>query len=165
MPAMVSNSSPLIHLAKIWKLGLLREYYEQIVIPEAVFRECVAEGGDRSEAAMIGNAEWIIVKDVADRNLVKLLKTALDEGESEAIAIALEEKAELVLLDDSDAREKARLYGLRITGVIGVLLRAKKDGKIDSLKDCLSELRQSGFRIRGSLEEHLLREAGEIKRS
>ena len=161
MPTAVSNSSPLIHLAKIGKLDLLRGYYEQIVIPEAVFRECVAEGGDRPEAAIIRNSDWIVVKSVADRNLVKSLEAGLDGGESEAIALALEEKSEIILLDDSDAREKARLYGLKITGAIGILLRAKRDSKIDSLKDSLSALRRSGFWIRNSLEDLLLREVGE----
>jgi len=163
MPAPVSNSSPLIHLAKIGKLELLRQYHERIVIPDAVFRECVSEGGDRPEAALIRNAEWIVVKSVIDRNLVKLLESALDAGESEAIALALEEKSELILLDESDAREKARLYGLKITGAIGILLRAKMDGKIVSLKDSLSSLKQSGFWIKDSFESRLIREVGEDK--
>jgi hypothetical protein len=92
---------------------------------------------------------------------VKSLEAGLDGGESEAIALALEEKSEIILLDDSDAREKARLYGLKITGAIGILLRAKRDSKIDSLKDSLSALRRSGFWIRNSLEDLLLREVGE----
>lgn len=90
--------------------------------------------------------------EVKDKKLVKLLQSSLDDGESEAIALSLEIGADLILLDDSDAREKARLYGLTITGTIGILLRAKKDKKITSLKESLLKLRGTGFWINKSLK-------------
>jgi hypothetical protein len=99
--------------------------------------------------------------EVKDKKLVKLLQSSLDDGESEAIALSLEIGADLILLDDSDAREKARLYGLSITGTIGILLRAKKDKKITSLKESLLKLRGTGFWINKSLETKLLKASRE----
>jgi len=107
MQKVISNSSPLIHLSKIGYLRLLKE------------------------------VNWIEVKQTKDKNLIKLLESHLDYGESEAIALALEIDADLILLDDLDARETARIYDLQITGTIGILLRAKFEGKIVSLKDTL----------------------------
>ncbi len=158
----VSNSSPIIHLAKIKQLELLREYFHEIIIPEAVYRESVLEGKGREEVQLIKNADWIKVHKVKDQNLVKLLQASLDNGESEAIALSLEIEANLVLLDDYDAREKARLFGLEITGTIGILLRARKDKRILSLKKILETLRETGFWIRNDLEIKLLKEVGEI---
>lgn len=141
MQKVVSNSSPIIHLAKIGKLSLLREYFNTIMVPESVFKECVAE--------------------VQDKKLVKLLQSSLDDGESEAIALSLESGADLILLDDSDAREKARIYGLTVTGTLGVLLRAKKDRMISSLKENIIKLRESGFWVSDFVEERLLEASGE----
>ena len=112
MQKVVSNSSSIIHLAKIGKLSLLREYFNTIMVPESVLKECVAEGKDRKEVEAIKKAEWIRVAEVQDKKLVKLLQSSLDDGESEAIALSLESGADLILLDDSDEREKARIYGL-----------------------------------------------------
>jgi predicted nucleic acid-binding protein len=161
MQKVVSNSSPIIHLAKIGKIELLKEYFQIITISEIVYSECIVEGKDRGEVELIKSAEWIKVLQLKDRNLVRLLQSSLDNGESEAIALSLEIGADLILLDDSDAREKARLYGLKITGTIGILLRAKIDGKIVSLKDDLKRLKETGFWISDKLEASLLKEVGE----
>jgi predicted nucleic acid-binding protein len=73
----------------------------------------------------------------------------------------MERKASLLLLDDSDAREKARLYRLPITGTVGLLLRAYREGMLVSLGETLDELESSGFRLHIKLKEKLLKEAGE----
>ena len=91
----------------------------------------------------------------------RLLQFLLDEGESEVIVLALEVKASLVLLDDREARLQAKRLGLRVTGTLGVLLRAKKLGLIKSLRDELNKLKETGFRISKSLEEEILNAAGE----
>src|SRR3972149_7984600 len=156
MQKVVSNSSPIIHLAKIGKLSLLREYFNTIMVPESVLKECVTEGKDRKEVEAIKKAEWIRGAEVQDKKLVKLLQSSLDDGESEAIALSLESGADLILLDDSDAREKARIYGLTVTGTLGVHLRAKKDRKISSLKENIIKLRESGFWVSDFVEERLL---------
>lgn len=107
MQKVVSDSSPIIHLAKIGKLGLLKDFFETVVVPEAVYRECDVEGKERKEVALIRNADWLNIVQVNDKKIVRLLQSSIDDGEAEAIALALEVGADLILLDDSDAREKA----------------------------------------------------------
>ncbi|MBI5787511.1 MAG: DUF3368 domain-containing protein [Candidatus Schekmanbacteria bacterium] len=158
MPKVVSNSSPLIHLAKIGRLDLLKDLFGTIIIPESVYRECVAEGKGREEITLIRDADWLLVSQVNEKNLVRLLLTSVDAGESEAIALALEIGADLILLDDSDAREKARLYGLTMTGTIGVLLRARREGKLSSFTEELDKLERNSFRISKALKSRLLTE-------
>ncbi|MDI3475842.1 MAG: uncharacterized protein PWQ79_1175 [Thermococcaceae archaeon] len=112
----MSDSTPLIHLAKIERLELLRELFGEIVIPEAVYKECVIEGGESEDALAIKNAGWIKVEKISDERLKRTLMLELDEGESEAIVLALERNAELVLIDDYDGREVARALGLKVAG-------------------------------------------------
>lgn len=86
----------------------------------------------------------------------------LDNGESEAIALAIELKIQNIIMDESDGRSKARALGLSTIGVIGVLLRAKRDARLESLKQALLALRQeAGFFIADELYQHLLIEVDE----
>ena len=86
-------------------------------------------------------AGWIEVVNPANRPLINLLQRDLHEGESETIALAVELNADVVFLDESEARRTARVYGLNITGVIGILIRAKREGRIPSLREELDKLR------------------------
>ena len=157
----VSNSSPIIHLAKIDQLDLLTDFFGELIIPPAVYEECIMDGKGRPEVTRIKQATGLRVVEVANQNLVKLLNAEIDRGEAEAIALALETQAPLILLDDADAREKARLYHLKITGLVGMLLRARKSGKIASLSEKLDELLNTGFWLNAGLIDRLLREVGE----
>ena len=162
MPKVVCNSSPLIHLAKVGKLELLKDYFTEISIPEAVYRECVVDGKDREDAKRIESASWIRVVDIKNIDLKKALNTVLDEGESEAIVLALQESADLILLDDYEARELARTYGLKITGTIGLLIKAKYEGDISSIGEMLEKLRRTGFWLSDDLYTKILRDEGEL---
>ncbi len=162
MPKVVCNSSPLIHLARIGKLELLRDFFDEVLIPEAVYRECVIEGKDKDDARKIKNATWLRVIGIKNVDLNKALNTVLDEGESEALALALQEEADLILLDDYEAREFARIYGLTITGTIGVLLKAKHSGRISNLAETLEKLRETGFWLDENLYSEILRNTGEL---
>jgi hypothetical protein len=161
MPGIVSNSTPLIHLAKIDELQLLHNFYGQVLIPQAVYDECVTEGKAYKDAGLIAQTDWLTVKGVEDRNLVISLNAELDRGESEAIALALQEQSDLLLLDDAEGREKARLYGLKYTGTLGILLRAKLTHKLPSLRSALDRLQDTGFWLDNRLYRKLLQEAGE----
>lgn len=162
MPKVVCNSSPLIHLAKVGKLELLKDYFTEISIPEAVYRECVIDGKDREDAKRIESAAWIRVVDIKNIDLKKAFNTVLDEGESEAIVLALQESADLILLDDYEARELARTYGLKITGTIGLLIKAKYEGDISSIGEMLKKLRRTGFWLSDDLYTKVLRGEGEL---
>lgn len=86
----------------------------------------------------------------------------LDESGAEAIVLALEGSANLILLDDYEAEEVARNYGLNITGIVGILIRAKYEEKIASLKDVLEKLKETGFWLSDDLYTKILREGGEL---
>lgn len=158
MLKVVCNSSPLIHLAKIKMLEILGFFFGEILVPEVVYRECVGEGGEREDAKEIEKARWIRVVNIQDEELKIALNVVLDEGESESIVLALEQSADLILLDDYEAREFARTYGLNITGTVGILMKAKKEGKITSLKEELERLRESGFWLSNDLYAQVLQE-------
>jgi len=154
----VCNSSPLIHLAKIKMLEILENFFGEILVPEAVYSECVREGGEREDAKEIEKARWIRVVNIQDEELKRALNVILDEGESESIVLALEQSADLILFDDYEAREFARTYGLNITGTLGILMKAKREGKIASLKEELERLRASGFWLSNDLYARVLQE-------
>ncbi len=156
MLKVVSNSSPLIHLAKIGLLDLLAEQFNQILIPKAVWKETVEEGGDEPDAKIIAQASWIKVEKVSSSPLFTTLLALLDKGEAEAIALAIEIGADLILLDESDARRIAEFYNLKKTGLIGVLIKAKWQGRISSLKIYLDQLCKTGFRLSEQIYNEVL---------
>ena len=158
----VSNSSPLINLARIGKLDLLHHLYSELTVPAAVWREVVVEGAGKAGADEVESASWIKNKTVSNKELVRALQQELDPGEAEAIALAVEIEAEFLLMDDHLGRETARHFGLRYTGLIGVLIEAKHKRFITSVKPCLDQLRDiAGFRLSDVLYTRVLRDQGE----
>ena len=160
--SIVSNASPLINLARIGRLDLLRQLYGEILIPEAVWHEVVVEGAGRPGADEVRTASWLKKQSVANTQLVRALRQELDAGEAEAIALALEIQAERVLMDERLGRETARHLGLRYTGLIGVLIEAKHRGLIDEVGPQLTALRTlAGFRVSDALYVRVLQGEGE----
>lgn len=141
----VSNSTPLIALSRINKFDLLREYFGEIHIPKEVFDEVVTRGGNLSGAEEAASAEWIKVGNVGNKIAVESLSITLDKGEAEAIVLAREKDA-LLIIDDGDGRRTAESLGLKITGTLGILLLAREDGKLD-LKTAIDDLMAAGFRL------------------
>ncbi len=161
MLKVVSNSSTLIHLGKIGLLDLLAEQFGEILIPRAVWRETVEEGGEEPDARVIGSANWIKVCDVSVSPLLTTFLTLLDEGEAEAIVLAIGIDADLILLDENDARRIAESHGLRKTGLLGILIKAKQQGHIQSLKICLDQLQRTGFHLSESVYSEALQSVNE----
>jgi uncharacterized protein len=159
----VCNSSPLIHLSKAGRLSLLRDFFQEILVPEEVLRESVENSGGAQDAKEIENADWIHLMTIEDMDLKKALKLTIDEGEAAAIVLALEQKADLVLMDDYDGRAMAKEYNLKVIGTIGILLKAKLEGKTVSLKHDLDVLKRNGFWLGEELYLKLIKEAKEAK--
>ena len=160
----VSNTSPISNLAVIEKLDLLRGQFQKILIPEAVDRELKALSNPRARAAVEAALKegWLEVRPVKSLPLTRLLSVNLHEGESEAIALAVEVNASCTLLDEREARAAAQRMNLKITGVLGVLLRAKREGTIVLLGLVMERLRKEAhFFIAPDLERKLLELAGE----
>lgn len=157
----VSNTSPILNLAIIEHLTLLRDQFNTIVIPPSVLEELRIEEGLPGTVSIREAIDggWIKVGEVKDRTLVQVLRRDLDQGEAEAIALALENKAEWTILDERDGRRIAKSLNLQVTGTLGILLKAKRNGQLASLQLVLDELQQkAGFFIGDELRKYLVRE-------
>lgn len=153
----VSNSSPLIALAKIEKLDILLIY--DVVIPKAVFDEITKHKKKYVKELYKWGKDKVI--EVMNRKAVEYLELIIDKGEAETIALAEELNADAVLIDDLKARKIAKLRGLNITGSIGILLDAKDRGLVSEVKPLLEELMKKKIRIRKELYDHALELANE----
>lgn len=146
----VSNTSPILNLAIVGQLDLIRQQFEQVQIPPAVLAELKVQeerpGSQEIQAAL--KSGWIQVQEIDSPSYVQLLQQTLDQGEAEAIALAVALLADWTLLDERDGRKVAKSLGLRVTGVLGILLRAKQLGKLSSLTEVIDTLvAKAGFRI------------------
>jgi predicted nucleic acid-binding protein len=158
----VSNTSPISNLAAIGQLPLLQQIYSRITIPTAVANEIAKVGTIYTQAAAVPTLSWITIQPVTDTTTVHKLRAELDEGESEAIALAVELDAELLLIDEQLGRKSALEYGLDMTGLLGVLLEAKSQGLISSVKPMMDDLViQARFRVSQQLYAEVLHLAGE----
>lgn len=159
----VSNSSPLMNLAIIGKLDLLRELFGRMMVPQEVWSELTIEGKDKPGTEFIVQSDWIDVEPVGNRDLCLSLNRELDLGESAAIALAIEQQADLILLDETEARSIAEFHGLRKTGVLGVLMRAKHLKLIPEVRPLLDALRtEAHFWINPVLYNQVLAEMQEL---
>lgn len=104
---------------------------------------------------------WLTVRPVDDLRVVTALLTQLDDGEAQAIALAMELTDVSVILDDKKARRVARQAGLAVIGTFGVLLRAKRHGVVPAIRPLLAALREAGFRMTAALYDETLRLTGE----
>lgn len=152
----VSNSSPLISLGAIGRLDLLHDLFDKISIPPAVLQEV--------RSVDISPETWIVPREVDSPPLSQALESELDRGEAEAIALAIELRADLLLMDERRGRRLASRLGLKVLGVLGILVDAKRIGLIEKIEPVLVELRdKAGFRISTALYERALQEAGEAE--
>ena len=141
----ISNAGPLIHLAKIGRLNLLKELFECVIIPETVELEVVERGKERGapDAFLIENevGKWIVVvEDINDKVQEIAKRAGIDMGEAIVIMLA-REKEYPVLIDDLAARRFAIGMGLEVAGSIGVLIKAVKAG-INSKEESLDDLKK-----------------------
>lgn len=155
----VSNTSPILNLAIVNQLILLHQQFGEILVPSAVLDE-LKVNEDRPGSQEIREAiscGWIQSRDVSKAPLAQLLKQTLDQGEAEAITLAIELRAEWILLDEREGRKVAKSLGLKVTGVLGVLLRAKQIGELELLQPIIDELiNKAGFRIASELLAKIL---------
>ncbi len=150
MPDMLSNTSCLIALDNIGQLELLHRLYGNLHISE----EVAAEFGVFIPA-------WIKVHPVLDKIKLDILHNLVDLGEASTIALAYQFDDVTLILDDRKARKLADNLNLRFTGLLGILIKAKQTGIIDSVGNVLARLKIAGFRFSPTMEIQTLRLAGE----
>jgi hypothetical protein len=165
MAAVVSDASPLVHLAAIRQFELLNKLYSLVFIPKAVWTEVAIAGHGRPGAAEVEQAianGWIQIKNPGNANLARGELATLDQGEAEALALALDLKADIVLLDEVRGRSVARSLGLRAVGTLGVLIEAKRQGFITSFRDQLERLgRDSQLQLSDEIKALAIKMSGE----
>ncbi|MEK7867338.1 MAG: DUF3368 domain-containing protein [Planctomycetota bacterium] len=157
----VSNSSVLIALGGIGRLGILPAKFGQVYVPPAVWREVVEEGSGRPGGAEVARAVWIARTDLSDPSLALSLRSRLDDGEADALALAKEVGADRVLIDERSARASAKAIGLVLLGTLGILILGKRNGLVPSLKAETDRLLAFGFRIDPAILQRALTAAGE----
>ncbi len=158
---LVLDASALIALARIGRLDLLHQVAGTVHIPEAVYDEVVTAGRGRSGSAELTQAQWISRHYVQDQVGVARLRTRVGRGEAEAIALARELQADVLIPDDATARRVAEGEGRNVVGLLGLLIHAKERGLMATLKPVLDEMVAAGFFIDDSLYHSILRQAGE----
>jgi predicted nucleic acid-binding protein len=158
----VSNTSPISNLAKVGQLSLIEALYGRILIPRAVYEELLDERAGETVIAAVKSSTWIEVRFSQNQLLVDELRTRINIGEAEAITLADEVKATRLLIDERLGRQAAKDLGLKVTGVLGILLAAKKEALITSVKPVMDNLvNQANFRISRQLYDEILDVANE----
>ncbi len=157
----VSDTSPILNLALVGHLDLLVSLYTDVVVPPAVYRE-LTRTGDQPPLLQPGACPWLAVASPQDIGRVRELCGELDPGEAEAIVLAVERHADLLLVDERRARRIAVASGLRITGLLGVLAEAKRAQLLARIQPVLDDLiSRAGFWIGADLYAKVLAEVGE----
>lgn len=156
----VSDSSPLISLARANHTFLLPQLFGRVIVPEAVRAELENAPSGAPELDL-QRETWLSIVALKDQAKAATFNDLLDPGEAEAIALALELKADWLLMDERKARAFAQKLGIRVIGVLGVLLEAKKRSVIEKIAPVLSELDSAGIWIADDLKNKALRSAGE----
>ncbi|MBN1886733.1 MAG: DUF3368 domain-containing protein [Thermoflexales bacterium] len=157
----VSDATPLIALAKIGQINLLRSLFGKVYVPQAVYDEVVTHASHRPGADEVRQADWIEVCGPGDRTKVDYLQIDLDTGEAEALVLAEKLSANLVLVDETKARLAADTLKLKYIGTVGLLLLAKRRGLVPQIRPLIDELRAKKFRLSEKVYQAVLRRADE----
>jgi len=158
----ISDTSPISNLLRIRQLALLQNLYGRVMVPPIVYAEIRALETFGIDISGLSDADWMIVQPVRDQAFVASLQTELDPGEAEAIALSIELQANRLLIDERLGRQVAQRLGLKVTGLLGVLVAAKQDNLITELKPMLDELiTKAKFRVHPDLYRQILQDANE----
>lgn len=158
----VSDAGPLIHLGAIGRLELVHRLWTDVLVPEAVFREVTVTGAGMPGAEEVKAARWLTVASPSNADVVTaLLASGLHRGEAEAIALAVERRAERLLIDERQGRLTAEGMGVPVIGSIGILVAAKARGEVERIAPLLADLRTSGLWMSDALVSRVLASVGE----
>ena len=156
----ISDTTPIISLIKINRLDLLEKLFEEVLIPEAVYRELTTNALFENEAKIVKTSSFLKTSSVQNRKSLQLLQavSGLDDGESEAIILADELKSDVRIMDERKGRKVAEKLGIKITGTVGVLLQSYSENMIssDEIKTYLDQLKNSNIRLSESLIQKAL---------
>ncbi len=156
----VINTGPMIAIvAALGGLDVLK-IYRRVCVPLEVCGEITTGESSRFAALEFEVAYWL-EKWKQSLSLSAMLLNSLDVGEASVIQLALNERIQTVCIDESAGRRMARLNGLLVTGSVGILLRARREGHPFSMREALQRMKSRGIWLSQSVEDFALREAGE----
>lgn len=150
-PLNISNTSPLLYLHLTQHLTLLQKLYES---------ELATGGNQGINVPDPNRIPWLRIEPVQASHLIPVI-TDLGAGEAEVIGLALENPSSLVFLDDQLGRRIAHLNGLKITGTLGIVVKAKQVGYLKEVKPIIASLQEAGLWLHDNLIEFVLKQAGE----
>ena len=156
----VSDAGPIVVFARIGRLSLLRDVTGTLLIPDAVHSEIFANKGAMPGASEVAQATWIQRVAVADRSIIDRMTNVLHEGEREAIALAKERGAQL-LIDEIRARREASVRGIEVIGTLRILDQAKRSGHIALVRPIVAQMQSQGYRFDGTMILRFLEIVGE----
>lgn len=162
MRKVVVNTTPLIALCHVGQLTILKKLYGKIIIPEAVYKELAAKEESVCKREVDKFSDWIRVDKIKNQMAKSMYRTQLHDGEVEVMILSKEISADVVIIDDANAKKHAKYLGLPVTGTLGVLIKAKKEGYIEELKPILYQMIEKGIYISPKLIELCLRHVDEI---
>ncbi len=154
------NTSPLQYLHQLGCLDLLAQLYGNVLVPTAVVQELAQGAKFGIDLPTLENLSWVSLVP-EDQQALARVSDKLGSGERAVIALGLTKTDPLLIIDDSEARRHANMYGLRVTGTLGVLLKAKQSGRIVAVRPLLDALEHVGFFLDPATRAHVLALAGE----
>ncbi len=154
MPEVVSNTTPLQYLHQAGVLDVLPRLYGCIVVPSAVADELRVGREAGVDVPDLSSLDWIEIRSVEPSPLP--LARVIHRDEAEVLALTGTTPGSLMILDDLAARRHAKLLGLKFTGTLGVLIRAKREGLIPMVAPVLDKMEECGFRLAGSTRTEIL---------
>lgn len=158
----ISDTTTLSTLAQMDDLWILQKQFSEVTIPQPVFDELEQLKQFDFDISIFSKATWLNVKSASETPILKLLLTLVDIGEAHAIALAVEEKADLLIIDEKKGRNIAKSMNLNFTGLGGILIRAKSAGLISNVKTYLQKAEvKGGFYLGPSAKKMILKAAGE----
>lgn len=161
MRKVIVNSTPLIILSNANVLHILKDVYKEITIPQAVFDEVTAKQ-DSACNQIKNNLDWIHIEKIKEDSSKRMYQAKLHAGEVEVMILAQDKNAELLIIDDNSAKKTAKFLGLKVTGTLGVLLKAKKLGFLTTIKPVVDKIRENGFFISDEIYTFVLEQAEEL---
>lgn len=157
-----SDTSALSALLRVGEISILEKLYGQVIIPSKVYEELMVLGKFGVDTSVLDSCHWIEVLPNPNQLLFAELSEELDEGEAEAISLAVSIGADILVIDEYEGRKVAARFGLRLIGVGGILLVAKEKGIIKSVKFLLDRIiSETKFRLSSKIYADIISLADE----
>ncbi len=159
---LVINTGPLLALiAGIGDLSLLEKLYKRVLVPAEVCQEIEVGGSSGFGVSEFRRANFIEKRSNLT-NITPFIRNSLDLGEASVIQLALDENIHTVCIDESMGRRIARLNGLKLTGSIGILIRAKQDGFDLSMREAINRMQSQGIYVSQKIVDFALKQVNEM---